>query len=158
MADAPSATDLAYQAAFKVAHGLLRAYWWVRRPLKGGVLIAVWNAGEVLILKNTYRRPYTLPGGYPLQGETPATTGARELMEECGVHVPIAQIHEVYRKEFLFESRRDDVIIVEADLPERPFVRVDNREVGTAYFALPTDVLKLSIVPHLRDYLLHRGS
>jgi len=157
MDTAPSPVDLAYQVAFKVAHRMLRAYWTIRRPHKGGTLVAIWNAGEILIVKNTYRKQHTLPGGYPHAGETPAQTGTRELAEECQVVVSPDQVHEVYRGEHLFEGRRDDVTIVEVELPTRPSIRIDHREVEAARFAPPEDVLKLLIVPHLRDYLLQRA-
>src|SRR3569623_223946 len=95
--------DFAYQLAFRIAHALLRAYWWFRRPRKGGILVAVWHLDKVRIIKNSYRRQYTLPGGYPLRGESPAETGSREQLEECGLYVPVADLREVYRREFLFE-------------------------------------------------------
>jgi len=157
MDTAPSPVDLAYQVAFKVAHRMLRAYWTIRRPHKGGTLVAIWNAGEILIVKNTYRKQHTLPGGYPHAGETPAQTGTRELAEECQVIVSPDQVHEVYRGEHLFEGRRDDVTIVEVELPTRPSIRIDHREVEAARFASPEEVLKMLIVPHLRDYLAQRA-
>jgi len=149
----PTPLDLAYQVAFKTAHRLLRLYWTVRRPHKGGILIAIWNGGELLIVKNTYRKQHTLPGGYPRGDESPPQTGARELAEECDVHVAPEQLKEVYRGEHLFEGRRDDVTIVEVELPTRPNIRVDHREVAYARFAGPEEILSLEIVPHLREYL-----
>jgi len=149
----PTPIDLAYQLAFKAAHRLLRLYWTVRRPHKGGILIAIWNEGELLIVKNTYRKQHTLPGGYPRGGESPPQTGARELAEECDVRVAPEQLKEVYRAEHLFEGRRDDVTIVEVELPTRPNIRVDHREVAYARFARPDEILALEIVPHLREYL-----
>jgi len=148
--------DIAYQLAFRIAHALLRAYWWFRRPRKGGILVAVWHLDKVLIIKNSYRRQYTLPGGYPLRGESPTETGSRELLEECGLYVPVADLREVYRREFLFEHRRDDVIIVEAEVARWPRVRIDHREVSEARFANPDDVGALLAVPHLTDYLQRR--
>ena len=158
MRDAPSAVDRAYRAAFVVAHRLLRAYWTIRRPHKGGTLVAIWNAGEILIVKNTYRRQHSLPGGYPRPGETASETGTRELAEECQVIVSPDKVREVYRGEHLFEGRRDDVTIVEVELPTRPTIRIDHREVAYARFARPEEVLRLLIVPHLRDYLLQRAA
>lgn len=153
MDTSPTPIDLAYQVAFKAAHRLLRLYWSVRQPHKGGILIAIWNQGELLIVKNTYRKQHTLPGGYPRSGETPSQTGARELAEECDVHVGPDELREVYRAEHLFEGRRDDVTIVEVELPVRPNVRVDHREVAYARFARPDEILRLEIVPHLKEYL-----
>jgi 8-oxo-dGTP diphosphatase len=156
MGSTPTPIDLAFQVAYKVAHRLLRVYWTVRRPHKGGILIAVWNAGQILIVKNTYRKQHTLPGGYPRSGETPSMTAARELAEECGVNVRPEDIRQVYQGEYLFEGRRDDVTIVEVELDTRPSIHVDHREVSASWFASPADVLGLLIVPHLREYLTQR--
>ena len=157
MDDDTTVTDLAYQVAFRIAHRLLRTYWWIRRPLKGGILVAVWHLDRILIIKNSYRDEYTLPGGYPLPGETPAIAASRELLEECGVYVPSEDLHAVYRREFMFEHRRDDVIIVEVELARRPHVRIDHREVCEARFAKPEEVMSLDAVPHLSDYLRERA-
>jgi ADP-ribose pyrophosphatase YjhB (NUDIX family) len=158
MGTTPTPIDRAYQVAFKVAHRLLRLYWGIRRPHKGGTLVAIWNGGEILIVKNTYRKQHTLPGGYPHAGETPSQTGTRELAEECDIRVSPDQVHEVYRGEHLFEGRHDDVTIVEVEVPARPSIRVDHREVAYARFAPPDEVLRLLIVPHLREYLMQRAA
>jgi len=157
MNDDTTVTDLAYQVAFRAAHRLLRTYWWFRRPLKGGILVAVWHLDRILIIKNSYRHEYTLPGGYPLPSESPAQTGSRELLEECGIYVPNADLHQVYRREFLFEYRRDDVIVVEAELARRPPIRIDRREVCEARFVHPDQLAELDVVPHLTDYLRQRA-
>jgi 8-oxo-dGTP diphosphatase len=156
MQDETSPIDLAYQIAFRIAHLLLRTYWWFRRPRKGGILVAVWHLEKVLIIKNSYRREHTLPGGYKLRGESPEETGSRELLEECGIYVPIAQLREVYRREFLFEHRRDDVTIVETELAWWPRLRIDHREVSEARFVNPEELAGLLAVPHLTDYLRRR--
>jgi len=153
----PTPIDHAYRLAYKVAHRLLRMYWTVRRPHKGGTLVAIWHAGQLLIVKNTYRRQHTLPGGYPRHGETPSQTGARELEEECGIRVRPEEVREVYRGEHLFEGRRDDVTIVEVELPSAPNIQVDSREIDYARLARPDEVLNLLIVPHLREYLQQRA-
>lgn len=154
----PTPVDHAYRVAYRIAHKLLRTYWAVRRPHKGGTLVAIWHQGQVLIVKNTYRKEHTLPGGYPRPGETPAETGARELEEECGIHVRPDQVHQVYRGEHLFEGREDDVTIVEIELETRPTIHIDYREIAYARLAPPEEVLRMLIVPHLREYLEQRAA
>ena len=157
MGSRPTTIDLAFQIAYKIAHRMLRIYWGIRKPRKGGTLIAVWSAGEVLVLKNTYRRQHSFPGGYPRRGESAAQTGARELAEECGVFVRAEDAREVYHREHLFEGRRDDVTMVEVELEKQPPVHVDHREVAYARFASPEEVLGLLVVPHVREYLVERA-
>jgi 8-oxo-dGTP diphosphatase len=148
--------DFGFRTAYRVAHRMLRTYWAVRKPHTQGALVAVWSDGEVLVVKNSYRRQYTLPGGYVREGETVEQAGARELAEECGVSVPVERVQLAYRGTKAFEHREDEVTIVEVEIAERPAVRVDNREVVWAGFRAPSTVLAMPIVPHLREYLERR--
>jgi len=157
MTDGPSLVDRGFRVAYRAAHRLLRVYWTLTRPRKGGTLVAAWHQGELLVLKNTYRRLCSLPGGYPRPGETPEETGARELAEECGWHVAPSDLRIVHRGEHLFEGRIDTVVIVETELSARPELQIDWREVEWARFVTPDRAAKLPLVPHLRDYLALRG-
>ncbi len=134
MREKPSIPDYALQLAFKVAHRMLRAFWLVRRPYTRGALVAVWNQGDVLIVKNSYRNQYTLPGGYIRTHESPAEAGARELAEECGIYVQPEKIKEVYQRIHPFEfSRRRRDNRRDRD-PRSPPIRIDHREVVDARF------------------------
>ena len=151
--------DLGFRSAYKVAHRMLRTWWFFRRPRTEGALIAIWNQGELLLVKNSYRRQYTLPGGYVHRGETPSAAAARELLEEVGLHVAPDRFRPAFEGELPFEFRRDFLTIVEIDLDHRPEIRVDNREVVWAGWKRPDDVLRMNVVPHLIDYLrIKRGS
>lgn len=156
MPSQPTLVDRGFQVAFIVAHRMLRGYWMFRRPRTKGTLIAVWSGGEVLIVKNSYRKEYTLPGGYARPGETAADAGARELAEECAIYVGPDRLKDAYRAEHGFEFRKDDVAIFEVELESRPVVGIDHREVVWAGFKSPREILALRIVPHLREYLERR--
>lgn len=158
MREKPSIPDYALQVAFKVAHRMLRAFWLVRRPYTRGALVAVWHQGDVLIVKNSYRNHYTLPGGYIRPDETPAEAGARELAEECGIYVQPEQIKEVYQRIHPFEFREDDVTIGEVEIAERPPIRIDHREVVDARFFSVAAARRLPLVPHLAEYLDTRAA
>lgn len=149
--------DLGFRTAFKVAHRLLRSWWFLRRPRTRGALVALWNDGKILLVKNSYRRHYTLPGGYIRSEETASQAGARELSEEVDIEVSPEDIREAYSGVHPFEFRADDVTVVELEVSERPVFAVDNREVVWAGFKAPDEVLALPIVPHLREYLQTRA-
>jgi 8-oxo-dGTP diphosphatase len=155
--DSPSVLDYGFQAAYVVAHRMLRAYWYLRRPSTHGSLVALWNEGEVLLVKNSYRFHYTLPGGYIHPGETPLDAARRELIEEVGVAVPEGALHQAYTATHDFEFRRDRVTISEIELDHRPKIQVDHREVVWAGFLSPAQVLERPVVPHLVEYLRLRG-
>jgi 8-oxo-dGTP pyrophosphatase MutT (NUDIX family) len=137
---------------------MLRGIWLIRRPHTRGALVALWNDGEVLIVKNSYRNQYTLPGGYIRSDESPSEAGARELAEECGIYVQPERIRRVYQKVYPFEFRKDDVTIGEVEVEDRPRVRIDHREVVDARFVSVTTALELPLVPHLAEYLASRSA
>ena len=148
--------DLGFQTAYKAAHRMLRAWWSVSRPHTRGALIALWYRDEILLVKNSYRDQYTLPGGYVKPGEPVTNAAARELAEECDVRVDPAAIRVAYVGVHRFENRTDEVTIVEVEVHEQPRVSVDHREVVWAGFKSAEAVLAMPIVPHLRDYLIAR--
>ena len=149
--------DQAFQKAYFVAHRVLRAWWLVRNPRTRGALVAVWCGDELLVIRNSYRTPLTLPGGYVRPSETPEQAAARELLEELGIACTPDELELVYSGEHPFEFRRDFVWILEVTLSERPDIRVDNREVVWAAFTKPEELLHRNIVPHLREYLQARA-
>lgn len=141
------------QAAYIVAHRMLRAYWFVRRPQTSGSLLAVWHDGELMLVKNSYRRQYSLPGGYMHRGESPVQAASRELGEEVGLHIPPEAIRQTFTAVRDFEFREDKVTISETVLDVRPKLTIDKREVVWAGFLPPNKIRALRLVPHLRDYL-----
>lgn len=152
-----AAVDLGFRTAYRVAHRMLRAYWKIRKPNTHGALIAVWHEGRLLLVKNSYRRFYTLPGGYVRSGESAAEAARRELIEEVDLRLSLDQLREVYSRTHQFENRYDKVTIVEVEVHEPPRFDVDNREVVWASFEPPDAILRRPIVPHLAEYLRERG-
>lgn len=150
------ALDLACRSAYRLAYTAQRVYWSLRHPHTHGALVAVWHRGSLLVVKSSYRREYTLPGGYIRRGESAAQAGRRELGEEVGVHVPLAHLQLAYQGTKLYESRHDNVTILEVSLEQRPVLAIDNREVVWAGFEPPAAVMEMPIVPHLREWLESR--
>lgn len=153
-----SAVDLGFRTAYRVAHRMLRAYWAVRRPNTHGALVAVWHEGKLLLIKNSYRFHYSLPGGYVRSGESASAAARRELIEEVDLRVPVERLSEVYSRTHSFENRHDKVTIVEIEVDEKPTFDVDNREVVWAGFETPEQILRRPIVPHLEEYLNERAA
>ncbi len=149
----PSIIDLGFQIAYKLAHRLLICYCYVFRVKINGALVALWHEERILMVKNSYRRYYSLPGGYVAAGEAPEHAGARELREEVGISIPIESLHPAYEGTYLFEARKDSLIIFEAALEAPPRMRIDNREVVWAAFVTVDYALGLPTSPHLSAYL-----
>jgi 8-oxo-dGTP pyrophosphatase MutT (NUDIX family) len=75
--------------AYQVAHRLLRAWWFIRRPPLHGVKCVITDDDRVLLVRHTYgrRREWDLPGGTPRRGETPFEAATREMEEELGLRI-----------------------------------------------------------------------
>ncbi len=121
-----------------------------------GVYVAVWANRHVLVIRNSYRSGYTLPGGGIKKNETPVDAAVRELREEVGVHctppelVPAGEI----RADEQTVSDTDMAYIYDLWLADVPEIRVDNREVIWGGFVEPHAVQTLDmdhqLIRHIR--------
>jgi 8-oxo-dGTP pyrophosphatase MutT (NUDIX family) len=143
--------------AYRCAHLALRAYWVVRRPETRGALAAVWQGERVLLVKSSYRRQVSLPGGYVHRGEDPRRAAARELREEVGLDLDPEGLERAWHGTLPFESRDDTLDVYETVLRASLPVRVDRREIVSAEWKTAEEALALDLVPHVRAYLAQRA-
>ena len=60
------------RAAYRLAYGLLRVWWFIRRPQVAGVKCLLTHGNEVLLVRHTYGPDvWDLPGGGVKSGESP---------------------------------------------------------------------------------------
>jgi len=142
--------DRSFQVAYKLAYRMMRVYWGVRRPATHGALVTLWNQGELLLIQNSYVSYRSLPGGYVGRYETGAEAAVRELREEIGVVARIEQLEKVYDEVKDWEGKRDHVEVFKLELPARPVVRIDHREVISAGWYTPARALELDLFPPIR--------
>jgi 8-oxo-dGTP diphosphatase len=145
--------DRLWQLAYAAAYRLLLLWWVVRRPAHRGALVAIWHDGEILVLRSSYRRGWSLPGGGIARGESAREAAVRELREEIGLTVPAASLHEAQALELIWEHRSDHTTIFELTLALRPALRLDNREIIGAAFRAPDAIDLDEVAPHLGYYL-----
>jgi len=153
---APGPVDRAWQLAYRAAYAALRLWWRLAHPVTHGALVALWHHGEVLLVRNAYRRGLSLPGGFVKADEDPAAAAARELREELGIIVAASDLRPAWHGRRLIDHRTDDARILEAVLTQRPLARPDNREVVWVGWFTPENALATELSLHVRDYLAGR--
>ncbi|MBV9946205.1 MAG: NUDIX hydrolase, partial [Myxococcales bacterium] len=89
-------------------------------------------------------------GGYVRRGETARQAALRELAEEVGVTEDPDRLEQVVDETNIWVGKRDHVEIFALELPERPAVRVDHREVVAADWWPPARALELDLFPPAR--------
>ena len=133
--------DILYRFGLKLAYLGFLAFCFVFRPRTRGVVIAVRLEDDILIIKNSYYKKYTLPGGYVKRNETPQMAAARELKEEVGVTVEPAQLQQVLQVETEINFKREILTFFELKMASRPRIVCDQREVIWADFIPLTKAL-----------------
>lgn len=152
----PTLVDRGFQLAYLGAYRVMRTYWKLRHPTTHGTLVAMWNEGHILLVRNSYVPYYSLPGGYLRRGETAKQAALRELEEEVGVSARNEQLDLVLEETNDWEGKRDHVQIFSIDLPNRPRVAVDHREVIEASWWSPERALSVALFPPLRRVIERR--
>jgi ADP-ribose pyrophosphatase YjhB (NUDIX family) len=137
---------------------VLRAFWFVARPRAEGAMIAVWHAGRVLLVRNSYRRPLSMPAGNLRRGESPAAAAVRELREEVGIRVEPERLRFVREVVHRSDWKEDHSHVFEVELDEAPRLAIDGREVVWADFATRDEALARELSVPVRLYLLRASS
>lgn len=142
--------DRLYRVAYRGAYRMMRVYWAVLHPQVHGALVAIWHEGEILLVRNSYVRYHSLPGGYVRRGETGREAAVRELFEETGIRAASSDLHLAIDQQHEWEGKREHVEIFELEVASKPTIQVDNREVIEAKFFPPKKALELDLFEPLR--------
>ncbi|MGI4951854.1 MAG: NUDIX domain-containing protein [Janthinobacterium lividum] len=151
----PTPWDRAWQTAYRLAYPVALAWWALRRPRHQGALACIRVGGAVLLIRQSYRRAWTLPGGGVHPGETPEAAVRRELLEELRLPAHALQPGAVVCG--TWSNRQEEVHVFELPLDRLPPLRLDNREVVEARLFAVDELPGLTLSGAAAAYLVERG-
>jgi len=149
--------DTAICLGYRLAYLGLRAWWFVRRPATHGACVALWHGGKILLVRTSYRRCYSLPGGFVRRGEPSEQAACRELREEVGVDLSDQSLRLAWSGTLPYEARQDTVDIWEALVETAPAVRITSHELTWAGWVDPGAALARRLLPHVATYLARKS-
>ena len=144
------------QAFYKLAYWALLSLWFFTRPTVYGVYVAVWHRDKLLMIKNSYKKRFTIPCGRIKLRENKAAAAVRELYEEVGIKLDNDQLDFVGEYAGKFKYATDIGTFFEITLAEFPQIQVDNREVVWSQFMSLEKVLNLNLNPTVKTWLKQR--
>lgn len=83
-------------------------------------LIVVRHADDVLMIFDSWRRQWELPGGQREAGETTGQAAVRELFEETGIHGVTLTVAAAAEFELVEPERREILAVYRVRLPDVP--------------------------------------
>jgi ADP-ribose pyrophosphatase YjhB (NUDIX family) len=146
--------DYGCRRAFRLAYPIARVAW--RYYRHDGVLVAVWAADRLLVVRHSYKPGLGMPGGGIKSGEHHRNSVLRELREEVGVTLnDTADLTLIGTKRFGHD--RGVAYFYEVRLELEPHLTIDRREIIYAEFLAPAEIMLSGCDRYFADYLRTRN-
>ena len=143
--------DRLHRLALRIAWISLRVYWRLFHPEVRGTAVLVRVDDRLLVIRNSYRKVLTVPGGRVGRHEEHRFAAARELEEETGISVEAETLIPAGHVLCTALGSKDEVYFYELRLEQEPTVQVDGREVVEARFAQEATLDRRTLWPPLRQ-------
>jgi 8-oxo-dGTP pyrophosphatase MutT (NUDIX family) len=141
------------RVGYRIGAALRRVYGFVLQPTVVGSMVLVRFGDELVVLRTSYSRLLSVPGGMVQRGESPRLAAARELEEEVGIRVAPEQLRALGRLICHHSFIEDHVHFYELRLQAAPTLRVDLREVVWAELRSEPSLRKHRLWPPLEALL-----
>ncbi len=148
--------DFLYRLVYRIGFALALQVWRLHRTAHHGALVAILVDGCILLVRQSYRSEYSLPGGGVARGETALEAARRELVEELLVDVGPNDLVHVRTATSFWDYRDDTVDFFELTLPRAPSIRIDNREIVEARLVRFDALASLPLTGPVEAYLRAR--
>jgi 8-oxo-dGTP pyrophosphatase MutT (NUDIX family) len=116
------------------------------REAMPAALVVVTVADAVLVMFDSRRRQWELPGGMREPGETPREAAVRELREETGIHAVDLAFAAVAEFDLTKPDRRELLAVYRLDLPAPPRLTVNDEALAFRWW-LPSDPVGADMSP-----------
>jgi 8-oxo-dGTP diphosphatase len=146
-----SLVDFAWRTAFRLGFPLARFWWRLSRPQHESAVVAVYVGSALLLVRQSYREGWHLPGGGIRRGEIAEAAARRELAEELGLGPGALHLAGVAHE--VWSGRRERVNIFELRLTELPKLALDNREITAAQLFSPSELQRMVLNGPVAAYL-----
>ena len=147
-----------YRGALWLGYRALILKWRLRRPTLHGACVAVWHEGRLLLIRNSYRRGETLPGGNLRRRESPRAAAQRELAEEVGIDVNEDELTFCCAVHTRGRYADSHTHVFEIEFEDEPDRTPDQREVVWAGFCPAEELSGRPLIAPVRLYLSKRAA
>ena len=145
--------DTAFHLFYKLVHAGLIAFSFVFRPAVRGVNVVLRQGQHFLLVKNSYRKRLSFPGGYVKSGESPKDAAVREVAEEMGLAISPNQLKHARQYRLAVHFKRETIDIYEMEIGRKTTFTIDNREVVWAGFMTTETALANVLCAPAKYYL-----
>lgn len=148
-----SIRKLGYKILYTTLYQGHQVYCKIRNPEVFGSYVLCIHDTHVLLIKNSYKKYWTLPCGGIAAGETPIEAAVRESKEEAGLTLHPENL--LLRAKILYEgeNQRDNIHLFEYAFDTRPSIHIDLREVEDYCWVSKEDVHKYTILDPILPYV-----